>query len=314
MINRRHIRIKVMQNAFAYIVSEEQNLDRSEGYLVQSIEALHNLYLYQNFFLIALQDKAKAFYNASQNKYIPTNSALFRSKNFMQNRLLVKMRKALYEFQNTLNKNIYSEKWEAHAELVHLVWNQIIKDKEFLSYLELDKTDFAADKKILKYLYKNYVAPSEALSSFYEDEVISWASDIPYINTWIYNNLEHMGKSKEYKPDSLFKDLDDQEFALDLFRKTVLNFTKYEKDINEKTPNWDSERITLVDKIMIVMGIVEFIHIPSIPTKVSINEYIEIAKEYASHKSSTFINGVLDSLRQTYQDKNLINKTGRGLL
>lgn len=314
MINRRHIRIKVMQNAFAYIVSEEQNLNRYEGYLIQSIEALHNLYLYQNFFLLALQDKAITFFNASQNKYIPTNSALFRSTHFMQNRLLVKMRKALYDFQNTLDKNIYSNQWQAHAELVNLVWDQVIKDKDFLSYLELDKADFSADKKILKHLYKNIVAPSEALSNFYEDEVISWASDIPYVNTWIYNNLEHMGKSKAYTPDPLFKDPVDRDFALELFRKTVLNFKKYEKDIDEKTPNWDSERITLVDKLMMVMGIVEFIHFPSIPTKVSINEYIEIAKEYASHKSSTFINGVLDSIRQTYQDKNLIKKTGRGLL
>lgn len=314
MINRRHIRIKVMQNAFAYIVSKEQNLNRYEGYLIQSIEALHNLYLYQNFFLLALQDKAIAFFNASQNKYIPNNSALYLSTHFIQNRLLVKMRYALYDFQNKLDKNIYSGKWEFHSELVNLVWDKIIKDKEFLSYLALDKTDFTADKKILKHLYKNFVAPSEALSNFYEDEVITWASDIPYVNTWIYNNLEHMGKSKVYTSDPLFKDLVDRDFALELFRKTVLNFKKYEKDIDEKTPNWDSERITLIDKLMMVMGIVEFLHFPSIPTKVTINEYIEIAKEYASYKSSTFINGVLDGLQQTFQDRNLINKTGRGLL
>ena len=154
--------------------------------------------------------------------------------------------------------------------------------------MRLTTPTYKDDKKFISDIYKKTIAPNDQLFEFYEDQVISWVDDIPFINTWILSNINSLSSTKNFSPDPLFKDLDDKVFALELFRKSILNYSKFEKDIDAKTPNWDTERITKIDKLLMVMSIAEFIHFPSIPTKVSINEYIEIAKDYATPKSSFF--------------------------
>lgn len=312
MINRRHIRIKVMQSVYALMLSENDKLDSQERYLLDSIEGLHELYILQLEFLMALLDVGDTFNKASKVKYSQNDSALVNSPNFANNRLLIQIKKGVLLQENIVEKD--KSVWENNKELVRLIWKKIQKKDRFNDYMQLDKPDYAADKKIVINIYKQIIAPNEKLAEFYEDEMISWVDDIPFVNTWILENLTKLKESKNFTPDNLYKDLNDKEFALELFRKTVLNFNKYEKDLNAKTPNWDSDRITKIDKLLIVMGIAEFIHFPSIPTKVTINEYIEIAKDYATPKSSFFINGVLDKLLGDYIDQKIVHKTGRGLL
>ncbi len=149
---------------------------------------------------------------------------------------------------------------------------------------------------------------------FLEDINIGWVDDFPFVNTWVLKTLHSIKENKPVKIDNLYKDEDDAKFAIQLFRKTVLNHQEFDKDIDEKTPNWDSERIAELDLILIKMALTEFIYFPSIPTKVSINEYLELAKDYSTNQSSVFINGVLDKLLKEYQLQNKINKVGRGLL
>ncbi|MCL4144634.1 UNVERIFIED_CONTAM: hypothetical protein GTU68_035664 [Idotea baltica] len=113
---------------------------------------------------------------------------------------------------------------------------------------------------------------------------------------------------------NLYKDQDDEDFVSDLFKKTVLKHKEYEKDIEEKTPNWETDRIADIDMILIKMAITEFINFPSIPTRVTINEYIEVSKDYSTEKSSYFINGVLDKISKEFIKNKRIVKIGRGLL
>ncbi len=134
------------------------------------------------------------------------------------------------------------------------------------------------------------------------------------VNTLLLKNINDLKKTKSLKIDNLFKDEDDEAFVLDLFRKVVLNHHKFDEVIDLKTPNWDSERIAELDLIIIKMALTEFMYFPSIPTKVSINEYLEIAKDYSTDKSSVFINGVLDKLLKDYESENKIEKIGRGLM
>jgi len=312
MINRRHIRIKVMQSVYAFMLSKDDKLDSHERYLLQSIEGLHDLYLLQLQLLIALLDVATTYNKASKTKYLKNDSALENSPNFANNRVLIQLKKGYFLQNIEVDKS--KSNWQIHAELVRIIWNKIRKNDSFNDYMKLTEPDYSADKNIVLNLYKQIIAPNEKLADFYEDEMISWVDDIPFVNTWIVENLTKINKSTNYRPDPLFKDLVDKEFALQLFRKSVLNFSKYEKDIDAKTPNWDSDRITKIDKLLIVMGITEFKHFPSIPTKVTINEYIEVAKDYATPKSSFFINGVLDKLLEDYENQKSILKTGRGLL
>ncbi len=144
--------------------------------------------------------------------------------------------------------------------------------------------------------------------------MISWVDDIPFVNTWVVKTLSKQKEDKTFVLSSLYKDIDDEEFVSKMFRKTVLNHKDYERDIEEKTPNWETERIAGIDMIILKMAISEFLNFPSIPTRVTINEYIEISKDYSTEKSSYFINGVLDKVSKEFIENKRIVKIGRGLL
>jgi N utilization substance protein B len=312
MINRRHIRIKVMQSAYALLLSENDKLDSQEKFLLESIEKLHQLYVLQYKLLIALHQKATEFFDVSQHKHIYSGDISETSSNFVKNKVLL-------QFKNSVSLALYPVKkketdWQNFPEIVNIIWSQILASRSFTKYLKIENPDFYADKKYVHTLFKEIIAPNEHLAEFFESEVITWVDDIPFVNTWIINNLNLMTPTGTFILDPLYKDPDDKDFALQLFRKTILNYSKYEIEIDGKTPNWDSERITKIDKLLMVMGIAEFLNFPSIPTKVTINEYIELAKDYATQKSSFFINGVLDKIVEDYNKEEKIQKVGRGLL
>lgn len=312
MINRRHIRIKVMQSAYALMLAENDDLDVQERYLRGSITLLHQLYIIQIQLLVVVLKKATKHYKASRNNFIEPDSHLNKSTNFIKNQVLHQFKNSLV--LDELYKNQKEDIWHNHIGIVEVVWEKIKESHSYDNYMQLDQPTYQDDKKFIINLYKKVIAPNNQLFDFYEDEVISWVDDIPFVNTWILGNLNMISKENDFVPDALFKDKSDLQFALELFRKSVLNFSKHEKDIDAKTPNWDTERITKIDKLLMIMAISEFLDFPSIPTKVSINEYIEIAKDYATPKSSFFINGVLDKLLEDYNTADKIQKTGRGLM
>jgi len=312
MINRRHIRVKVMQSAYSFLISGNEDTDRQEKFLKESISRLHQLYTFHLQILVALYDRAVVQSNAVKKNFIKTDSLLVNSLNFVNNRVLIQLKNSETLGNYPIDKADVN--WGDNKEIIEQLWLKVQRSKTFDAYMHLPSTDYNEDRTFVVELFNKHIAPNEKLFDFYEAEVISWVDDIPFVNTWVLKNIRSFTKTTQFNPDGLYKDVEDKAFAIQLFRKTVLNFSKYEADIDKKTPNWDSERITKVDKILMVMAIVEFIDFPSIPTKVTINEYIEIAKDYATAKSSYFINGVLDKLLEGYQEENKINKTGRGLI
>ncbi len=301
-----------MQSAYAMLLSDSDNLDKQEKYLLESIEYLHLLYVLQYKLILAIRQKNIKYIKSSLKMYIPTNNIVEKSKNFIENKIVT----SLYESSDLKNYIFKKDEtnWENHSEIIDIIWTQMLNSKTFIKYLTLDKPSYDDDKKFIITLHNELIAPNDNLYEFYESEVISWIDDIPFVNTWIYNNLYNFKENATFRLDGLFKDPEDKDFAKLLFRKTLLNFEKYEKEIGGKTPNWESDRITKVDKLLMVMAITEFLNFPSIPTKVTINEYIEIAKDYSTQKSSVFINGVLDKLVVDFTNSNKIQKTGRGLL
>ena len=174
---------------------------------------------------------------------------------------------------------------------------------------------FQADKQLLIDLYMEVIAPNEELFDFLSDREITWDDDFPIINTLIVKILKGLseGGVADFLPP-LFKDKSDKDFAIELLRKAVLNDEAFHKYLVEKTPKWDADRIAELDAIMIKMGIAEFLKFPSIPVKVTLNEYVEIAKEYSTPKSSVFVNGILDTLSKDFQQEGKLKKIGRGLL
>ena len=175
---------------------------------------------------------------------------------------------------------------------------------------------YKEDLDFLIQAYKEIIAPNEKVYDFLEDEGITWVDDIPLVNTYL---LKKLRKVRPDSPDAYFlppllKNKEDLDYAAELLKKTLLREEELEAEIEGKTPNWDKDRIAELDGILLKMAIAELLYFPSIPERVTINEYLEIAKEYSTPKSSIFINGVLDKLTRDYKAKGRLKKTGRGLL
>jgi N utilization substance protein B len=178
----------------------------------------------------------------------------------------------------------------------------------------LKDDSFSIDKNFVIDFFTDIIAPSSQLSEYFEDENITWVDDIPFVNTWVVRSLKKQKETSPFTLGNLYKNKDDSDFVSELFKKVILNHHTFESDIKIHTPNWESDRIADMDMILIKMGACEFLNFPMIPTKVTINEYIEIAKDYSSEKSSYFVNGVLDKLSREFEKDKKLVKVGRGLL
>ncbi|MDO4880699.1 MAG: transcription antitermination factor NusB [Capnocytophaga sp.] len=312
MLTRRHIRVKVMQSIYAIHQSDVHNLQKEEKFLLNSMENTQGLYLTLMSLWIELYERAKEMDTLAKHKFLLNSKDLSINKKFIDNKVL----KLIVE-NESLQESIADNcpiNWRAHNEYVSLIYNKILESEIYQTYLT-KPNEFNIDKYLLVDLYSEIIAPNEKLFEFIADEAITWEDDIPIINTLIIKILKGIryDNSKNYLIPSLFKAEEDKEFGIQLLRKSVLNDEKYHEYVVEKTPKWDSERIALLDIIMIKMAITEFLKFPSIPIKVTLNEYLEIAKEYSTPKSSVFINGILDILSKDFIAQNLAQKIGRGL-
>ena len=204
--------------------------------------------------------------------------------------------------------------WEENEEYVKIIYDELQKSDLYKKYLDTVDNSYKVDKAFVIDFFKEIIAPNDKLAEFFEDTMISWVDDIPFVNTWVVKTLSKQKEDVTFILSSLYKDKDDEEFVSKMFRKTVLKHKEYELDIEEKTQNWETERIAGIDMILIKMAISEFLNFPSIPTRVTINEYIEISKDYSTEKSSYFINGVLDKISKEFIENKKIVKIGRGLL
>ena len=313
MLTRRHIRVKVMQSVYAFIQARESDLKKEEKFLNASMENMYGLYLYLLSLLTEIQKLAEEQLTLSKKKYLATSEDRNPNRKFVQNRLLQRLATEQGLQEKLENRSL---SWELDDEYIKILWNEIRESQLFREYMASGKDDFEEDKRLIHDLYQEIIAPNDKLFEHLEDKKLTWIDDLPLVNTLILKMI------KKLKPDaaegyflpSLYKDEEDMEFAKDLFRKTILNDEVMQQEIEGKTPNWDTERIAEMDSILLKMAICEFLKFPSIPVKVTINEYLEIAKEYSTPKSSIFINGILDKLVKEYQANNSLNKVGRGLM
>ncbi len=312
MINRRHIRIKVMQSAYALLQSNNQDLKSEEKFLLNNIQKFQELYVLMIDLLLKVKLHAAHILEISKTKYLATANDLKPNKKFINNRIFkgLEMSQSLAAYIDNSKLNL----WQENNEYISLIWNAIQKSEVYEIYMKSKKNNLAEDKNFIQTIYTDIIACNDKLYDFLEDFHIGWVDDFPFVNTLIIKNINKFDNNNPFVIDKLYKDKEDASFVLNLFRKVVLNHQKFNEDIDKKTPNWDNDRIAELDLILIKMALTEFCYFPSIPTKVSINEYLEIAKDYSSQKSSSFINGVLDKMLKEYIIENKIKKTGRGLL
>ncbi|WP_296312868.1 transcription antitermination factor NusB [Winogradskyella sp. UBA3174] len=314
MLNRRHIRIKVMQSMYAFKGTESDDFSKDEKFLLHSLDSMYDLYLSILALITEIHKKSKDYNTKVGNKLSTTASHNVSGVKFEDNQLL-----HLISGNKMLQEHITKRKlnfWDLDFEYVDIVFKSILKSALYEDYMADEEVSFATDKKFIIAVYTEIIAPNEKLYDYFEDKRLTWVDDLPVVNTAI---LKVFRKLKLTSPDTtllpdLYKDEDDKKFASDLLIKTLLNSSKFKEEITNKAKNWDGDRLASLDGVLLKMAICEFQKFPSIPFKVTINEYLEIAKEYSTPKSSMFINGILDKIVKEYQANNMDLKSGRGLI
>ena len=312
MLNRRHIRVKVMQSIYAMHQKSSDDLEKEEKFLLQSIDNIQDLYLLMLSTLKEIRKKEIVFLEASSKKHLATTEEKKPNKKFVNNSVLLQL-----EDNNSLTIALEKRKinnWSLNDDYILILLNEVKKSELYQDYMSTTKSSFEEDKQFVLDVFSELIAPNEKLYEYLEDHKLTWIDDIPLVNTQIQKQLQQVSEKSEFSVSKLYKDEEDKEFVSLLFRKTVLNEIELAKKYIDKTPNWDADRIAEIDTIILKMAICEFLKFPSIPVKVTINEYLELAKEYSTPKSSIFINGILDNLVKEFTAEDKIKKTGRGLL
>lgn len=314
MLNRRHIRVKVMQTIYAFKGSESDDLSKNQKFLLFSIDNMYNLYLLLISLLLEVQKRAEDDLSKKQKKHLATQEDKDPNRKFVNNELL-QLIKENTQLKNQL-ETLKVADWELDSEYVDVIFKAIISSDLYKEYMKTRVSDFKEDKEFMVDIFKDIIAPNEKLYEYIEDKNLTWLDDLPTVNTTILKLLRKAKptSSDTYFTPKLYKDQDDKQYAIDLFKKTILNQTALNKEIELKTQNWDSDRIANVDFVLLQMAICELQNFSSIPVKVTINEYLEIAKEYSTPKSSIFINGILDKLVKEYETDGKLKKIGRGLM
>ncbi len=313
MISRRIIRTKALQVLYAYYASEERSLSNSEKELFFCIHKTYDLYHYLLSLVIEIADYAESRMEIKRNKHQPTEDDLNPNTKFISNLFIRQLRE-----NRQLKAYIEQKKlsWANHPDLIKELYLILIESEMYQTYMANNSRSYLDDRKFTEKIFNNILLVSEELYQVLEEQSIYWNDDIEFVISVIGKTMkkfnEHSDTSVSLMP--LFKDEDDREFAKELFRKSIVNHDEIQQLIKVHSNNWDVERIAFMDILIMQLAITEFLYFPSIPTKVTMNEYIELSKYYSTEKSRNFINGILDKTLKDLKKEGKIKKTGRGLV
>jgi N utilization substance protein B len=313
MISRRIIRTKVLQVLYAFYTSPERSINPTEKELFFSIQKTYDLYHHLFQLVVEIADHANSIIELRKKKHFPTEEDLNPNTRFISNHLIYQLRN-----NKALLKNLEQSKlsWSNEPELIKKLYTALVNADFYNDYMKKPERTYADDKKVIELLFAEVVLQSEELVSILEEESIYWNDDVDFVISMIIKTIK---KFKEFSNENsalmpLFKDDEDEDFTKNLFRKSVLNHDELKKIVEQHTENWDVERIAFLDNLIMEMAIAEFLYFPSIPTKVSLNEYIELSKYYSTQKSRNFINGILDKALKALKKEERVKKAGRGLI
>jgi transcription antitermination protein NusB len=313
MISRRLLRIKALMAIYAFNRREDINLVQAEKELMFSIGKTYDLYHYLLMLLLEIADIAEEKIDFALQKRMPAPEDLNPQRRFIDNKMIAQIRKNVQ-----LNNYISSKKlsWVNFPHIPRNLYNRMIAWDVYEEYMTAEIQSYSSDKKFIINLITDLFLNSEDLQSNLEEQSIYWNDDLEYISTMIEKTLKRFkvdsGENMSLMP--LFKNADDEEFVKILFRKAILHTKKCSELIDKNTTNWEVDRIALMDILVMQLAITEILEFPEIPVKVSLNEYIEIAKFYCTSKSSTFVNGILDNIVKEIREEGHLNKSGRGLV
>lgn len=313
MISRRLLRIKALQVLYSYFKADNKSVQSSEKDLIHSIEKSHDLYHYLLLLIIELKDFAQKKIDLAKKKHIPTREDLHPNTKFIDNQLiyLVEQNESLQSF--TKKRKI---SWDNDQDVIKKIYNEMVQTTIYSDYMKEEKSSFKSDVKYISELYSKFLINCETLYLHLEEISIYWNDDIDFVIIMLVKTIKsfELKKQSENTLMSLYRNDDDFDYVKELFRLTIIKYNDYEKVIARHIRNWDIERVAFMDIIVMVMAMVEIIDMPSIPIKVTLDEFIEIAKFYSTQKSNVFINGILDKIVSELKREGKIKKSGRGLI
>lgn len=302
-----------MQVVYAWLNDEGSDLNKAEKSLWFNIDKTYDLYHYLMGLLLEVRKYAGERIDIAAAKILPTYEDLHPNTRFVNNRVLVQMNDNTSLIQHLSRKKL---SWIDHDEVVKKLYHTVIGSEYYKKFMEQPEITYADEKQLVMDILSNEFENLEIMYHVLEEQNIFWNDDIEFVISMILRTIDRF---KENNPVGgnmlpLFKNDDDREFAKILLRKIILRYDEYRTLIEKHTRNWEIDRIALMDIQLMVMAIAEMVEFPEIPIKVTLNEYIELAKYYSTNKSNEFINGILDKIIVELKDDKKIVKTGRGLI
>lgn len=315
MLTRRHIRIKVFQTIYSYIFSNKNEVSIGKKELTYTLNKVYELYAIYLSVFSELKDFAQQKIEDAKNKNMPTEDELNPNMKFIENKVFGLLAENV-ELNNIIKQKKIKWHTEADFNVIKKIWQDTKASDRYREYMNSGEESLHEDKQFLIYIFKQFVITNELLYEILEDKSIFWNDDLDVIITAITTTIDDVREDSDkfYKLKPLFKDQDDEKFALSLFEKTLAEDRSNMSYINQQSENWDLDRLAKSDLILMSMAISEAINFPSIPIKVTLNEFIEISKFYSTPKSKNFINGILDKIFADLKHDGKIKKAGRGLI
>ena len=312
MLNRRHIRIKVLQAFYAFFQSNNEDVLKGEKELFHSIEKIYDLYVFILMLFPSLKRQALIqIEEAKRSEYLRQDIHILKT-GFIDNQLvdLIEQSKVLQKISKDRKIN-----WEGDVEndLTKKIFKEVYQTDNYKNLLQSESTSFNDDKDALVQLYKKEICNLEKLHHFFDEKSIYWQDDLDHVSSMILKTLKSITENQELEILPLWKE-DEYEFTQNLFRKAVLQKEENDAVLQTYSKNWEKERLATMDSLLMNLAMTEALEFSSIPIKVTLNEYIEISKFYSTPKSNSFINGILDRIFEDYKKDGKLVKRGRGLI
>lgn len=311
MLSRRLLRVKVAKTLYAHLKSGSDSLKASENNLVQSIDKAYDLYFQMMDLIVEVARYAESRIELAKQKKLPTYEDLNPNRRFVDNKVI-----SLLATSDSVQDEIARRKlsWANYPDTIKGIYNRLIESDLYKNYMEATICTFTDDRRFVEDFY-TALEDDEALADLVDDMSIMWTDNLSFALYMVIRTVSSMKQSHtDVKILPQFKNDDDLEFAKQLFIKALVNYDDNQDIVDRYTRNWDVERIAFMDNLIISIAIAELMYFDSIPVKVTLDEWIDIAKYYSSPTSSTFVNGVLDKIVAELMESGKIQKSGRGLL
>jgi len=311
MLSRRLLRVKVVKALFAHLKSEADSMIASEKTLLASVDKAYDLYFQMLILPVELAEYARQRQEIARAKRLPTYEDLNPNTKFVDNAVIRTIANS-----DPVNDRIAARKlgWKNNPDLIRTLYTQLAESDFYKEYMQRPERSFADDKHLVAEFFKE-MQNCEALDDALEEMSLLWSDDLPYIVVMILRTLDALRASHtDLKVPAQYKSEDDPRFVKTLFEKSLVNYGRNQEYIERFTSNWDVERIVFMDNLIIGTAMTELTEFPSIPVKVTLDEWIEISKYYSTPGSSMFINGVLDKIVESLTAEGRIKKSGRGLI